>query len=88
MIRTSFFLPDTLHQRLLMLSGHEGKSLSDLVREILDMALVSREQTRISGIYKALDKLEGICRDRITDASSTINETLYGEHGAWRPRGE
>jgi hypothetical protein len=84
MIRTSFFLPATLHQRLLMVSGHEGKSLSDLVRELLDKALVSREQARISGTYEALEKLEGICRDKITDASTTINDTLYGEYGAWR----
>jgi predicted DNA-binding protein len=88
MIRTSVFLPATLHQRLLMLSGYEGKSLSDLVRELLDRALVAREQARIARTYKALEKLEGICKDKITDASTTINETLYGEHGAWRPQEE
>jgi predicted DNA-binding protein len=88
MIRTSFFLPATLHQRLLMLSGYERKSLSDLVRELLEKALVSREQARIARTYQALEKLEGICKDNIPDASSTINQTLYGEHGAWRPQAE
>jgi predicted DNA-binding protein len=88
MIRTSVFLPATLQQRLLMLSGYEGKSLSDLVRELLDRALVAREQARIAHTYKALEKLEGVRKDKITDASTTVNEILYGEHGAWRPQEE
>ena len=81
-------MPATLHQRLLMVSGYEGKTLSDLARELLDKALVSQEQARIARTYKALEKLEGICKENITDASTTINETLYGEYGAWRAREE
>ena len=40
------------------------------------------EQTRIERTYKALEKVKGICKDpNLTNASTTINETLYGECG-------
>lgn len=36
-------------------------------------------------IYKGLNKMEGMAgQPSVTDASSTIDEVLYGENGAWR----
>jgi hypothetical protein len=35
-------------------------------------------------MYAGLFSLQGMCKDPITDASTTIDEVLYGEHGAWR----
>ena len=86
MIRTSLFLPDTLHQRLLIAANWTDKSLSELVRDLLDKSLINQEQTRIAKMYQALKEVEGIGKDNITDASTTINETLYGDQGTWRPR--
>jgi hypothetical protein len=86
MIRTSIFLPDTLHQRLLIASRWRNKSFSELVREILNKALVVDEDAQIKHMYQTLSKLEGLGEKGVTDASTTINETLYGEHGVWKPR--
>jgi len=39
-------------------------------------------------MYDDLAELEGVGDPGITDASTTIDETLYGEHGAWRGQDE
>lgn len=84
MIRTSVLLPDNLHQRLLFASKRSKKPISTIVRETLDEALVTDENAHIEHMYQTLQKLEELGERGVTDASTTINETLYGEHGAWK----
>ncbi|MCI0560770.1 MAG: hypothetical protein MN733_19990 [Nitrososphaera sp.] len=84
MIRTSFYLPDTLHQRLYWASKQVKKSISRLVQELLDESLAVQEKAQRQHMYAELRKLEGIGPKGITDASTTIDEVLYGEQGAWR----
>ncbi len=88
MLRTSLYLPTTLHQRLLLTSKQERKSLSHFVGELLDRALTAKEDVQVQRMYKGLKSLRGIGPQGITDASVTINETLYGERGAWRDNHE
>ena len=88
MIRTSLLLPETLHQRLIMLSRGEGKSVSELARELLDKALSRREAHRNQRVYTTLKALDGIGDDDIKDASTTIDNVLYGEGGVWRGSGQ
>lgn len=87
-IRASIMLPAALHQRLRMVSRQEDKPLSQVVREILDRELARREHERLDGMYRALKALDGAGGAGITDASTTIDEVLYGENGAWKGRGE
>jgi hypothetical protein len=35
-------------------------------------------------MYEVIWKMKGIGDPNITDASTTIDEVLYGENGAWR----
>ena len=84
MIRTSLFLPNALHQRLHILSKRQRKTLSDVARELFEKSLASQEENAILRTYQALDALDGIGDPTVTDASTTINEVLYGEHGAWK----
>jgi hypothetical protein len=84
MFRTSFYLPITLHQRLEWVSKQERKSISRVVSELLDKALSSQEKLRLARMYPELRKLQGACKEPLVDASTTINETLYGENGAWK----
>jgi hypothetical protein len=35
-------------------------------------------------MYEVLNQLEGIGPKGVTDASTTIDEVLYGEKGVWR----
>lgn len=83
-VRASFVLPAALHQRLLIVSKQENKNLSEVVREILDRELAKREARKLDHMYQALKAMDGIGDPGITDASTTIDEVLYGENGAWR----
>jgi hypothetical protein len=84
MIRTSLLLPNTLHKRLLTVAKQEDTTLSSLARDLLDKALAKREQTQLKHMYEVLNQLEGIGPKGVTDASTTIDEVLYGEKGVWR----
>lgn len=87
-IRTTIYLSQSLHQRLRIVSQRKEKSVSDLVREAVDKAITEAEEAQLDSIYEAMAKMKGICKDPITDASTTIDEVLYGEKGAWRGSGE
>jgi predicted DNA-binding protein len=76
--RISFLLSPTLHQRLIIASKQEDKSLSELVREILEQELTRREQDRLEQTYEGLKAMDGVGESGISDASTTINEVLYG----------
>lgn len=84
MIRTSLFLPEALHQELIITSKREGKSLARLVRDLLGRTLATHRNASIKRMYAALKTLKGKGNRHITDASLSIDETLYGEHGAWK----
>jgi hypothetical protein len=87
MIRTSLLLPNTLHKRLLTVAKQEAMPLSSLARDLLDTALAKREQAQMKHVYEVLNQLEGIGPKGVTDASTTIDDVLYGEKGAWRGSG-
>ncbi len=84
MIRRTFTLPEQLDQRLLIASKMAKKNVSDFVREALDNLLANQERERVRHMYQVLDEMEGAGDPHITDASTTIDEVLYGEKGAWR----
>jgi hypothetical protein len=84
MRRTSVILPPPLYHRLTLAAEQERKSLSEFIRDLLAKALAGQEKAHLKRTYAALKKLDGIGPKGIRDASTTINETLYGEHGAWR----
>jgi predicted DNA-binding protein len=84
MLRTSLYLPTPLHQRLIVASKQEGKPMSRLVGELLDKALASRESAKLQRMYSGLLKKGGFGPANITDASTTIDEVLYGANGAWK----
>jgi hypothetical protein len=84
MRRISVILPTPLYHRLTVAAQQERKSLSALIRDLLAKALAGQEKAHLKRTYAALKKLDGIGPKGITNASTTINETLYGEHGAWK----
>jgi hypothetical protein len=86
MMRTTLTLPVALHQQLIIASKQEGKSLSELARDLIDFAMTTRQKPQIKHTYSVLREIEGICTDPATDVSTTIDETLYGEDGAWKGR--
>ena len=67
-----------------MAADYESRTLTDVINDLLDTALESQEQVRCSRTYQALKKVQGICKADLPDASSTIDNVLYGENGAWQ----
>jgi hypothetical protein len=88
MIRTSLLLPEPVHQQVHITAKQEGKNFSEAVRDLITAALKVKQRSQAKRIYAVMRKMEGICTDPITDASATIDEVLYGEHGAWKGKSE
>ena len=79
MIRMAIMLSDSLHQRLRMASRAEHKKMMVLVPELLEIALHQREEKRRQSMYDVLKEMDGIGAPSIRDASTTIDQVLYGE---------
>lgn len=84
MLRTTLLLPEKLHQRITLRAKAENKKVAEVLRALLEKALETKEQAHLRHTYKALKKVQGICKENVTDASTTINQTLYGKDGAWK----
>lgn len=81
MTRTSLFLPSSLHQRLLETARQRGQSVSEVVRGFLEPMLHHEENKRLDEVYNAFRNVQGLCKDPITDASTSIDQVLYGGQG-------
>lgn len=81
-------MPPNLYQRLFIEAEQQGKTLSALVTHLIERAINAEEDSDIERLYEGLGQLKGIGSRDVTDASITINETLYGEQGAWRGHNE
>jgi hypothetical protein len=88
MIRTSILLPPVLHQQVVMTSQQEGKSVTDVIRQAVEQFIETRRKTQLKRIYDVMDQFVGKGPPGITDASSTIDEVLYGENGVWKGQDE
>lgn len=83
-MRTSITLPTPLHQRLLLTARVEGKNLVQMIRDLLEEALVEKEKDHLVQSYQALDKLVGIYQDNNPQLASSVDDVVYGENGAWK----
>ena len=84
MLRTTFYLPEDLHEKLRSTSKRKRKPMSKYASELLERGLNEDEYPDLDKLYKAFEEMKGIAKEGITDASTTIDEVLYGEEGAWR----
>jgi hypothetical protein len=82
MVRTSLLLPASLYQRLFSVSKERGQSLSATLRYLLEPILHSEEEVKRRQVYEAFHKVQGISNASITDASTTIDQVLYGQQEA------
>jgi predicted DNA-binding protein len=82
--RATFTIDLGLLERLRLFAKEEKRPISDVVEEGIQKVISEQEAKRLDRMYAALDKLEGIGDLDITDASTTIDEVLYGENGAWK----
>ena len=83
-MRICITFPKPLLYRLKVVLAKAQKSLTDFVVAQIMKAVTAREQARIHKTYQALENMLGHGPKGPTDTASTIDETLYGEKGAWR----
>jgi len=53
-------------------------------RQTSNKTLHIQSHSEIRKMYKELKKLDGYIKSPIVNASTTIDEVLYGENGAWK----
>lgn len=63
----------------MLAAKHHQASLGDYTRHLLDEALIVEEKDRIELMYQDLADLDGIGPQGLTDVSTTIDQTLYGD---------
>jgi len=84
MMRTSLVLPPVLFQQLEHLAHKRGKSFSVFIREALTHYVRVDSKRGLQATYDALWQMEGTVQSDNTNASTTVDDILYGEKGAWR----
>jgi hypothetical protein len=67
-----------------MLAQAADKKFSEVVRQLVETALEAEKRTRRKQLVEALKQLDGMVTEDIPDASTTINDVLYGDNGAWK----
>ena len=78
MTRISITVPQSLQQKLEITAKYKGISVSKLARELMNTQLDHEENEQRERTYQALQNMIGKVKDNITDASTTIDEVLYG----------
>jgi hypothetical protein len=71
-----------------MTSKHEGIGLSNLIRKVVEDWLETRRLEQLAHTYEGLDRFRGKGKAGITNASTTIDATLYGDDGGWKGHDE
>lgn len=87
-VRTSISLPEPLAYRLRAVLKKDRQTLAGFITRLIERELNSRDEARLKS-YAALDRLTGSVDSKETTLSTTMNDVLYGDSGAWRgDRGE
>ncbi len=86
-IKTTVTFSPAFLQRLKSVAQERRSSMSRLIEDELSEILRERENRKLSKMYAAIKKWQGSGSPGITDASQTIDQTLYGENGAWKGQG-
>lgn len=60
--------------------------MSQIVEDGVKLVIFENQGTQVRRMYDTLKELDGAGGKGITDASTTINEVIYGENGAWKNR--
>jgi hypothetical protein len=83
-IKTTLTFSPSFLQRVKTIAHKRKWSMSRVIENDLNTFHENREQQELDKMYATLRKWQGSSSADITDASQTIDETLYGENGVWR----
>ena len=83
-IRTTFTIRPSLLERLKIFTRETNRPMSAVAEEGISTVLEHYECQRRTKMYQGLTELVGMSNVPIPDASSSIDEVLYGEKGIWK----
>ena len=78
-VKTTLTFSPEFHLRLKLASQREKKPLAKVVEEKIAPILEREEKNFVRGMYDGLLDMAGMVKKNIPDASTTIDEVLYGE---------
>jgi predicted transcriptional regulator len=83
-VPTTIRIQPSLLERLKMFAREHNTTMTDVIEAGIRHIIEQQEQARLDRMYQGLFALKGMIKEPITNASATIDEELYGEHGAWK----
>lgn len=83
-IKTTLTFSPSFLQRVKTLAQERKWSMSRVIENDLSTFHETQERQKLNKMYATLRKWQGTGSHNITDASQTIDETLYGENGVWQ----
>jgi hypothetical protein len=87
-VRTTITIQPSLFERLKLFSREHGKTMSEVIETGVREVIQRQESNRLDQMYRTLRQMDGQGEPGITDASTTIDEILYGDTGAWKGMSE
>lgn len=70
--------------RLKLVSRRKRTPVSAIIQEAVQTALDREDTPHLETLYQQLSSLVGMIKEPLPDASSSIDELLYGENGVWK----
>ncbi len=86
--KTTLSFTPSFIEHLKIASQKAAKSMSRFIEDELGQMLKEKEQKKLKHMYSVLREMRGSGNLGITDASSTIDETLCGNKGAWKGKSD
>ena len=83
-IKTTVTFSPAFLQRLKAVAHEQNSPVSRVIEVEMSKVLHEREARKRSKMFAALRKWRGTGSPGVTDASQTIDETLYGANGSWK----
>ncbi len=77
--RATITLPTDLYNDIAQQARLMGKSFSELSKELMSVGLQQKRSEQIEQSYAALWEFAGTGDPSVTDASTTIDQLLYGK---------
>jgi predicted DNA-binding protein len=84
MLRTTINLPVALHHQLQFLARGRRTTVADVVREFIEKGITAQQRKLLDDAFEALKAIQGITKGGRPDASTQIDEILYGKEGVWK----
>lgn len=88
LIRTTVAFQPSLLQRLKIFAEKRGKTVTEIVEASTREYIEKQEQPQIDQLYQGLFELAGMCKEPVENASTSIDDLLYGDNGAWKGENE